>query len=26
VMPFVDFTSLDYVLVLASKTPRPKMP
>ena len=26
VMPFVDFTSLDYVLVLASKTPRPNMP
>jgi len=26
VMPFVDFTSLDYVLVLASHEPRPKMP
>ena len=26
VMPFVDFTSLDYVLVLASPEPRPKMP
>ena len=26
VMPFVDFTSLDYVLVLASKAPRPKIP
>jgi rod shape-determining protein MreC len=26
VMPFVDFTSLDYVLVLASKNPLPKMP
>jgi rod shape-determining protein MreC len=26
VMPFVDFTSLDYVLVLASKGPRPKIP
>jgi len=26
VMPFVDFTSLDVVLVLASKEPRPKMP
>jgi rod shape-determining protein MreC len=26
VMPFVDFTSLDYVLVLASKAPRAKIP
>jgi rod shape-determining protein MreC len=26
VMAFVDFTSLDYVLVLASHEPRPKMP
>jgi hypothetical protein len=26
VMPFVDFTSLDYVLVLVSQEPRPKMP
>ena len=26
VMPFVDFTSLDYVLVLASNKPRPKVP
>ena len=26
VMPFVDFTSLDYVLVLASDKPRPKVP
>jgi rod shape-determining protein MreC len=26
VMPFVDFTSLDYVLVLASDTPRPRVP
>jgi rod shape-determining protein MreC len=26
VMPFVDFTSLDVVLVLASDKPRPKMP
>ena len=26
VMPFVDFTSLDYVLVLVSPEPRPKMP
>jgi rod shape-determining protein MreC len=26
VMPFVDFTSLDYVLVLASDKPRPTMP
>ena len=26
VMPFVDFTSLDYVLVLASSKPRPTMP
>jgi len=26
VVPFVDFTSLDYVLVLASHEPRPKMP
>jgi rod shape-determining protein MreC len=26
VMPFVDFSSLQYVLVLASKTPRPQMP
>jgi rod shape-determining protein MreC len=26
VMPFVDFTSLDVVLVLASKEPRPQMP
>lgn len=26
VMPFVDFTSVDYVLVLASKAPRPKIP
>jgi rod shape-determining protein MreC len=25
-MPFVDFTSLDYVLVLASQKPRPTMP
>ena len=25
-MPFVDFTSLDYVLVLASDEPRPQMP
>ena len=25
-MPFVDFTSLDVVLVLASKEPRPQMP
>jgi rod shape-determining protein MreC len=25
-MPFVDFTSLDYVLVLASDKPRPTMP
>jgi rod shape-determining protein MreC len=25
-MPFVDFTSLDYVLVLASRQPRPTMP
>ena len=25
-MPFVDFTSLDYVLVLASRKPRPTMP
>ena len=26
VMPFVDFSSLQYVLVLASKKPRPQMP
>ena len=26
VVPFVDFTSLDYVLVLASDRPRPKVP
>ena len=26
VMPFVDFTSLDYVLVLASKTPHAQIP
>jgi rod shape-determining protein MreC len=26
VMPFVDFSSLQFVLVLASKEPRPKMP
>jgi rod shape-determining protein MreC len=26
VMPFVDFSSLQYVLVLASKTPHPQMP
>jgi rod shape-determining protein MreC len=26
VMPFVDFTSLDYVLVLVSPEPRPKLP
>ena len=26
VMPLVDFTSLDYVLVLASDQPRPKVP
>jgi rod shape-determining protein MreC len=26
VMPLVDFTSLDYVLVLASDRPRPKVP
>jgi rod shape-determining protein MreC len=26
VMPYVDFTSLDYVLVLASDKPRPTMP
>jgi rod shape-determining protein MreC len=25
-MPFVDFTSLDWVLVLASDKPRPQMP
>jgi len=26
VMPYVDFSSLQYVLVLASKTPHPQMP
>ena len=26
VMPSVDFSSLQYVLVLASKKPRPQMP
>ena len=26
VMPYVDFSSLQFVLVLASKKPRPQMP